>query len=301
MRPRFQWATGKRTFDLGERTLIMGVVNVTPDSFSDGGKFAGLESAVEHALRLLAEGADILDIGGESTRPGASVGADPSVPAEEEILRVVPVIKGILKRRPDAAISIDTYKSITARAAIAAGAEIVNDVSGMAWDSEMAKTVAECRCGVVLMHTRGTPNEWHNLPKLNDPVNTVISELQERIRSTVSAGTERSHVVVDPGLGFGKRFEENYPLISHLHEFAKLGFPLLVGPSRKSFIGRTVGRRLGELSGEEVKDLPPDQRLHGTIAAVTSCVLQGAHIIRVHDVRPTVEAAAVADAILASN
>ncbi len=303
MRQRFTWNLGKRRLALGDRTLVMGVVNVTPDSFSDGGLFADRSDAIQHGIRLIAEGADILDIGGESTRPGiplSSVGVNEGVSAKEEIGRVIPVIEGVLLGKPDAVISIDTYKAETARAAIAAGAEIINDVSGFTWDNEMPQTAANLECGVVLMHTRGTPKEWRGLDQLTNPAEVVLHELVAIIRHATKAGITRDRLVVDPGFGFGKRFNENYPLLAHFGEFSALDVPLLVGPSRKSFIARTIAERLAEVTGTELAELPANQRLYGTLAAVTACVLQGAHIVRVHDVRATVEAVAIADAILAS-
>jgi dihydropteroate synthase len=257
---------------------------------------------VVHALKLLEEGADILDIGGESTRPGAKVESgkrrEGVVSAQEELDRILPVIEGVLKQKPQAVISVDTYKSETARAAVAAGAEIVNDVSGFTWDPEMARTLAELRCGAVMMHTRGQPEEWSKLPPLEDPVGTVMREMGEAVAFALRTGISRESVVVDPGFGFGKRFSENYPLLSRFREFANLGFPLLAGPSRKSFIGRVVGKRLAEIAGTEAKDQPAPDRLFGTLAAVVACVLQGAHIVRVHDVAATVQAVAVADEML---
>lgn len=292
MRPRYIWCLRARALELGERTLIMGVVNVTPDSFFGGGRFTDPAGAVEHAIQMLQDGADLVDIGGESTRPGAQAGADPqaTVSAEEEMQRVLPVIAGVRARHPDAVLSVDTYKAAVARAAVAAGAEIVNDVSGMRWDHAMAATVAELGCGVVLMHMRGRPAEWRKLPPLRDGVELVSRELEERARAAIEAGVERDRMVLDPGLGFGKSFEENYPLLARFVEFHKLGYPLLSGPSRKSFIGRTLRR--------DGKDAAPEERLHGTLAAVAASILQGAHIVRVHDVSAAVEAAKVADAIL---
>ncbi len=303
MRQTFTWNLGKRSLALGERTLVMGVVNVTPDSFSDGGLYADRSAAIQHGIRLIAEGADIVDIGGESTRPGiplSAVGIKEGVSAQEEIGRVIPVIEGVLLAKPDAVISIDTYKAETARAAIAAGAEVVNDVSGFTWDNEMPQTVASLECGVVLMHTRGTPKQWRGLDTLNNPVEVVLRELTAIVQRATKAGITRDRLVVDPGFGFGKRFNENYPLLAHFGEFDALELPLLVGPSRKSFIGRTIAERVATLVGVELAELPANQRLYGTLAAVTACVLQGAHIVRVHDVRATVEAVAVADAILAA-
>jgi dihydropteroate synthase len=276
----------------------MGVVNVTLDSFSDGGLFADRSAAIQHGIRLIAEGADILDIGGESTRPGVAVGSYADISANEEIRRTIPVIDGLLSAKPDAVISIDTYKSETARAAIDAGATIVNDVSGLLWDPTMAETAAKLESGLILMHTRGTPTEWRNLPKLEDPIATVLLELGTAVEQAVAAGITRDRLVLDPGFGFGKRFDDNYPLLAHFSEFSRLGLPLLAGPSRKSFIGRAVGRRMAEIAGTEPRDASADQRLYGTLAAITACVLQGAHIVRVHDVRAAVEALAVVDAIV---
>ncbi len=309
MRSVFQWNLGGRSLELGKRTLIMGIVNVTPDSFSDGGQFLDRDQAVAHAERLLEEGADILDIGGESTRPGARVEIDPSkkdesksvaaanaksspaaVSAEEELKRVLPVIAELKKKRPTAVLSIDTYKADVARAAITAGAEIVNDVSGFRWDPRMAKTAAELKCGVVLMHMRGRPEEWRTLPPPGDIVLLVKRELKEWAEKAVLAGVRRERIVLDPGFGFGKSFDENYPLLGRFGELQAAGFPLLAGTSRKSFIGRTLGK-----GG---KDAPPEGRLYGTLATQTALILKGAHIVRTHNVKAAVEAARVADAIL---
>ncbi len=294
MRPRFSWKLRSRELALGERTVIMGVLNVTPDSFSDGGKFFASEKAIEHGLRMLEEGADILDIGGESTRPGATLEAAdsgaPLVSAAEELQRVLPVIEGILRARPDAVISIDTYKGGTARQAVAAGAEIVNDVSGFLWDREMAPACAELRCGVVLMHTRGKPDQWRRLPQLSSIAVAVEHDLGNRVQAAFDGGVERARIVLDPGFGFGKSFDDNYPLLAHLDQLQRLGFPLLAGTSRKSFVGRTVGKRIGH-------DAPASERLCGSLAAMVASILHGAHIVRVHDVRPAVEAASVADAV----
>lgn len=290
MRPRFTWKLRRRELRLGERTLVMGVVNVTPDSFSDGGQFLAPEQAVAHGLEMLGDGADILDIGGESTRPGAKSSGERGVPEEEELRRVMPVVEGVLKQRPDAIVSVDTYKSGVARRAVEAGAEIVNDVSAFRWDRQMAETCAELGCGVVLMHMRGRPEEWRTLPPLQDAVELVSRELKHYAAVAVAAGVAREHIVLDPGFGFGKNFEENYPLLAGLRDLHHLGFPLLAGTSRKSFLGRTLAR--------EGKDAPPAERLYGTLAAVTASILEGAHIVRVHDVREAVDAAKVADQIL---
>jgi dihydropteroate synthase len=290
MRAIFQWNIGSRVLELGRRTLIMGVVNVTPDSFSDGGLYLDAEKAVVRAEQLLDEGASIIDVGGESTRPGAS---DP-VSEEEERRRVVPVIRDLKRRRPDAVISVDTYKASVARAAAEAGVEVVNDVSGFRWDpgSKMAKTLAELKVGAVLMHTRGRPEEWRSLPPIGDPLLMVKRDLRQWAEAATLAGIKRDRLVLDPGFGFGKRFEENYPLLAHFAELQQMGFPLLAGVSRKSFIGRTLGR--------DGKDAGIAERLYGTLAAETGLILKGAHIIRTHDVRFAVDAARVADAIVAS-
>ena len=297
MRASYQWQLRSRTLALGARTLIMGVVNVTPDSFSDGGQFLASENAVAHALQLLDEGADIVDIGGESTRPGVPVAAEDStrkqsVTEEEELSRVMPVIEGILKERPESVISIDTYKSGVARRAVESGAEIVNDVSALQWDSAMAKTCGDLGCGVVLMHTRGRPSEWRNLPLAADITSVVMHDLANRAQVALDSGIPRQGIVMDPGFGFGKNFDENYPLLANLERLQKLGFPLLAGTSRKSFIGRTVGSRTGG------GDKKPSERLYGSAAATVASILHGAHIVRVHDVAAAVEAAAVADEVL---
>jgi dihydropteroate synthase len=314
MRPVFYWNLGSRSLELGKRTLIMGILNVTPDSFSDGGEFFDGDRALKHGLRLLEEGADIVDIGGESTRPGARVEAasensgsteEPqtkrlavaAVSAEEEVRRVIPVIAGLKKEYPAAVISVDTYKAAVARAAVEAGAEIVNDVSGFRWDAHMLNTLADLRCGAVLMHMRGRPEQWRNLPPPEDVVSLVKGELERSAEATVSAGVDRRRIVLDLGFGFGKSFDENYPLIAHFDDLHGLGFPLLAGTSRKSFLGRTM-------SGESVageKKIPPPERLFGTLASETALILKGTHVIRTHDVKASLQAARVADAILQGN
>jgi dihydropteroate synthase len=308
MRAVFQWSLGARTLELGKHTLIMGIVNVTPDSFSDGGAFFDSEKATAHALQLLDEGADIVDIGGESTRPGASVAAQtttkdktvanaaairPSVSAEEELRRVLPVITAIRNARPDAVISIDTYKASVARAAAAAGAEIVNDVSGLLWDKQMVWTIAEIKCGAILMHTRGRPEEWHALPPPGDVVLMVKRELRERVEAAVQGGIRRERIALDPGFGFGKKLEENYPLLSRFQDFQSLGFPLVAGTSRKSFIGRMLTK--------DGKDAALSDRVYGNLAVHTALILKGAHILRTHNVKAAVEGARVADIILTAH
>lgn len=301
MRPVYQWNLGSRALELGRRTRIMGVLNVTPDSFSDGGQFLDRDRAVEHALKLLVEGADIIDIGGESTRPGAKVqqvtskgaprpDSTASVSEKDELERVIPVIKGLKEKKPEALISIDTYKANVARAAVKAGAEIVNDVSGFRWDPEMKKVLAELKCGAVLMHMRGRPDEWHNLPPIGDPVLLVKRELRQWAQDATLSGIRRDSLVLDPGFGFGKSFEENYPLLARFAQFQEIGFPMLVGTSRKSFIGRTLA--------QDGKDAPVDRRLYGTLATESALIVAGAHIVRTHDVKATYEISRIADAVV---
>lgn len=313
MRPRYQWDIGRRRLALGERTFIMGVLNVTPDSFSDGGLYIDPNAAVAHGLELLDQGADILDIGGESTRPGTptATGVGPAlagaVSAQQEIDRVLPVIEALKRERPDVVLSIDTYKAVVARYAIEAGVEIVNDVSGFTWDSVMRTTVAERPCGAILMHVRGLPHEWSSLPPAHDLVPLVREELRARATEALDSGIRRNTIVLDPGFGFGKNMDENYPLLARFAEFHPLGFPLLAAVSRKSFLGKTVATRLTEIAASHnahpdtlpkpIK-LPPVARDHATLAAVVAAALSGAHIVRVHAVRPAVEALAIADAVL---
>jgi dihydropteroate synthase len=288
MRPVFDWKLGNRSLTLGKRTLVMGIVNVTPDSFSDGGEHFSPRDAVAHALKLLDEAADIVDIGGESTRPGAKVGEkNASVTPEEELRRVLPVIAEIKRERASAVISIDTYKARVARAAVDGGAEIVNDVSGLQWDPEMKKALAGMTSGIVLMHTRGRPDEWKSLSSVADPVVLVKRELRERGDAAVLAGIKRDRIVLDPGFGFGKRLEENSPLLKRFHEFHELRYPLLAGVSRKSFIGRALARN--------GKDAAMSDRLFGTLGAEIALALKGAHIIRTHDVRACVDALRLVD------
>lgn len=287
-RPSYIWELHRQKLELGARTVVMGVLNVTPDSFSDGGQFLSRDHAVGHALQMLDEGADIVDIGGESTRPGARIG-EKGVSPEEELERVLPVIEDVLRERPAAIISVDTYKHEVARACIAAGAEIVNDVSALRWDPEMAAAVAELKCGAILMHSRGRPEEWRKLPPSPDIVSEVKKDLQEWSGLALENGIEKARIVLDPGFGFGKSFEQNYPLLAGFDKLHELEFPLLSGTSRKSFIGRTLA--------SDGHDAPVGQRLYGTLATVVASVLKGAHIVRVHDVRVAVEAVKVTDEI----
>ncbi len=273
-RPRFDWQLRTRTLALGEETLLMGILNLTPDSFSDGGQFISPQAALDQALRLLDEGAAILDLGGESTRPGSA-----PITAEEEQTRILPVLAAILKARPDAVVSIDTYHASTARHAAEAGAEIVNDVSGLLWDREMPSTVAETRCGLVLTHTRGTPQEWATQTRLapSEVIPAVLEGLRSQLATASDAGIPANAIVLDPGFGFGKRGEENFTLHSHLADLQTLDYPLLVGTSRKGFLGKSI---------------------HATTASNVAAILAGAHILRVHEIRPAAEASTVADKIL---
>jgi dihydropteroate synthase len=296
-RQHFDWHLRTRALPLGQRTLIMGILNVTPDSFSDGGHFYSPDSApdraIAHAFQMLDEGADILDIGGESTRPNAT----PLTP-EEEQSRILPVIEAILRQRPQAILSVDTFHAATAQQAIAAGAEIVNDVSGHLWDPAMSKTCAELGCGAILMHTRGHPQDWLRQPRLaaNKILPLVLKDLHECLEAATGVGIPMDKIVLDPGFGFGKRLDENYPLLAHLDQLHQLHRPILVGVSRKSFLARVLAQRTTILS-----ETPPMQdRLNATTAANTAAILAGAHILRVHDVRPAAEAAAIADRILSA-
>jgi dihydropteroate synthase len=300
------WPLRTRSLELGRRTLVMGVINITPDSFSDGGLFLDPEAAVQQALRHLDEGADLVDLGAESTRPNSRVSprvggafdaaAGPAVRAEEEQARLLPVIEGVLAARPDAILSVDTYKASTARAALECGAEIVNDVSGLNWDPEMASVCAEFGCGVVLMHTRGRPEEWRAQPQLppDELLCSVRAGLEASLAAAAGAGIAPEAIVLDPGYGFGKRFGENYALLSRQAELLSLGRPLLAGISRKSFLGHTLAPLHGGVQA------PIAERENAGIAAMAAAIFNGASIVRVHSVRPAVEAALISDAILAA-
>jgi dihydropteroate synthase len=266
--------------DLFRRTHIMGVLNVTPDSFSDGGRYLDTDKAVKRALEIEKEGADIIDIGGESTRPGAI----PLSP-EEELSRVIPVIER-LKSRLKIPISIDTYKASVAREAIQAGASIINDISGLRFDPDMASVASEYDVPVVIMHIKGTPRDMQVNPFYQDLIGEIIGYLQEGISIALKAGVDKDRIIIDPGIGFGKSFEHNLEIINRLDEFKSLGMPVLFGPSRKSFIGKIL-------------DLPADDRLEGTAAAVAIGIMKGANIVRVHDVSSMVRVARVAEAIKA--
>ncbi len=276
-----EWRLGNRTLTLGARTLVMGVLNVTPDSFSDGGRFYDFGAAVGRAEELIAEGADIIDVGGESTRPGSE-----PVTAEEELRRVLPVIE-TLSKGGRVAVSVDTTKSEVARAALDAGADIINDISALRFDYRVADECARAGAGLVLMHMRGTPATMQRMPPVADIFSEVIHGLRAGVAMAERRGVARRQIAIDPGIGFGKSAAQNVELIARLDRLAG-EFPdlaLLVGTSRKSFIGKLLG------------GAPVTERLHGTMASVAAAILRGAHIVRVHDVRAAVETARVTDAI----
>jgi dihydropteroate synthase len=285
-RRKFRLRLPTRTLMLGERTLVMGVLNVTPDSFSDGGAFLEPRRAVEHALEMEKAGADLLDIGGESTRPGST-----GTPVETELARILPVLEG-LRGVLKIPISIDTRKSQVAEAAISAGAQIINDISGLRCDPRIAEVAARRGVPLILMHMRGEPGTMQKKPFARDVMKDVTLGLRASIAKAQKAGVRKSQIIIDPGIGFGKSFEQNYELLRKLPELAKLGYPLLVGTSRKGFLGATLARN--------GKPAPPEERLWATAATVTASVLGGAHIVRVHDVAEMAQVARVADCLLGS-
>ena len=292
-RGRFDWRLRTQGLALGERTQIMAIVNLTTDSFSgDGLAEAGMEASVAAALAALDLGADIVDLGAESTRPGAEAAS-----TEEEQGRLLPVLEALLKERPGAIVSMDTYHANTARVAAAAGAEIVNDVSGLLWDEGMAAAVAASGCGLVLMHTRGRSKEWRTQPALEPRevvVPVVMGGLRKQLAVALGAGVPREKIVLDPGFGFGKLGSENFVLLARLERLRELGYPVLAGVSRKGFLGEAV-REL------QLPDMPVSEaRLMATVAGNVAAVLQGAHVLRVHDVQAAREAAVVADEVLKS-
>ncbi|MEW5798057.1 MAG: dihydropteroate synthase [Bacteroidota bacterium] len=271
-----------KLFDFTKRTFIMGVLNVTPDSFSDGGKYIDPHRAVARAMQMIEEGSDIIDVGGESTRPRGMYGEGAKkISAEEEVERVIPVIQKI-RSSTDAVISIDTYKSTVAEEALRAGASIVNDISGLKFDPAVASVAARYNAALVLMHIQGTPETMQQNPTYADVVHEVKEELRQSIENAKSASVE--NIIVDPGIGFGKNLDHNLTLLKHLAEFQELGYPVLVGTSRKGFIGVLL-------------DLPVDQRIEGTAASVAVAIMNGAQIVRVHDVKEMKRIAIIADAI----
>jgi dihydropteroate synthase len=268
---------GSVAYDLSSRTHVMGILNVTPDSFSDGGVYFDADRALKHGLKMVEDGADFIDIGGESTRPGSA-----PLPAEEEIRRVIPIIDKLTKEC-DVPISIDTYKSEVAEEALDAGASIVNDITGLHHDERLAGIVAKYSASIILMHIKGTPKTMQVAPHYDDVIEEIISYLRKSVSHAQTAGI--SQIVIDPGIGFGKTLEHNLAIIQHLKEFQQLGYPVMVGPSRKSFIGAIL-------------DLPVDQRMEGTAAVVAASILNGAAIVRVHDVKEIKRVAMVTDRIV---
>jgi len=296
-RRRFRLKLRSSVLTLGERTLVMGVLNVTPDSFSDGGKFFDVRRAVERALAIEREGADLLDVGGESTRPGAE-----ETPAAEELRRVLPVLEA-LRGRLKIPVSIDTRKAAVAEIALGAGAEMVNDVSGLRHDARMAEVTARRGVPLILMHMRGEPGTMQEGPFARDVMKDVSAGLRRSVAAARRAGVAKGQIVVDPGIGFGKSFAQNYELLRRMDELAGLGYPLLVGTSRKGFLGATLmgergGRGDRRGGGAKAKIVPPEERVWATAASVTASILGGAHIVRVHDVVEMVQVARVADAVL---
>ena len=269
---------------LGVRTLVMGVLNVTPDSFSDGGKFFDAERAIEQALAMERGGADLLDVGGESTRPGSA-----GISAQEELARVLPVLQA-LRGRLKIPVSIDTQKMEVAEAALGAGAQIINDISGLKSDPRIAEVAARRRVPLILMHMRGEPRTMQARGFARDVMQDVMQGLRKSVGVARKSGVGKSQIILDPGIGFGKSFAQNYELLQKLAQLAKLGYPLLVGTSRKGFLGATLAR--------EGKPVPPEERIWGTAATVTASILNGAHIVRVHDVAEMVQVARVADCLL---
>jgi dihydropteroate synthase len=286
-RKRFRMRLRSHTLMLGERTLVMGILNVTPDSFSDGGAYLDTETAVARALQLEREGADIVDIGGESTRPGA-----PPVSAEEELGRILPVIK-VLRGKLRVPMSVDTRRAEVAEAALSSGAEIVNDVSGLRNEPRLGEVARRARAPLVLMHMRGTPQTMQRGPFARDVMRDVMAGLRQSIARAKRAGVTRTQILVDPGIGFGKSHAQNFEILARLPELAKLGCPILIGTSRKSFLGKALAK-----PGES--PVPPDERLLGTAATVTASILGGAHIVRVHDVAEMAQVARVTDSMLNS-
>jgi dihydropteroate synthase len=285
-RKKFRLTLPSRVLVLGERTLVMGVLNVTPDSFSDGGRYFSVKNAVEAALAMQRAGADILDIGAESTRPGSS-----GISAAEEVARLLPVLQA-LRGRLKIPVSVDTRKATVAELAVGAGAELLNDVSGLKHDPGLPEVAARHRVPLILMHMRGTPRTMQKLPFAKDALRDVTAGLRQSVSIARRAGVAKSQIILDPGIGFGKSYAQNYELIAKLPALAKLGYPLLVGTSRKGFLGATLARH--------GKPAPPGQRIWGTAATVTASILNGVHIVRVHDVGEMLQVARVCDALVSS-
>ena len=291
-RRKFRLKLRSRTLILGPRTLLMGVLNVTPDSFSDGGNFFSQEKALQHALQMERDGADLLDIGAESTRPGSL-----SINAEEEWSRLAPVLAA-LRTRLKIPISIDTRKSEVAAKGIESGAEIINDVSGLNHDPRIAEISARARVPLILMHMRGEPQTMQQKPFARDALKDVTHGLRASLSVAHRAGVPNSQMVLDPGIGFGKSYAQNYQLLAELPQLAKLGFPLLVGTSRKGFISKTLAQDAKSAPAASPAGIAAEIKIWGTAATVTASILQGAHIVRVHDVAQMLSVARIADCIL---
>jgi dihydropteroate synthase len=286
-RKRFRLRLRSRALILGERTLVMGVLNVTPDSFSDGGDFLDTETAIGRALQMEKEGAHIIDVGGESTRPGSA-----PVSEAEELRRILPVIEG-LRGKLGVPISVDTQRSAVAKTAQEAGAEIINDVSGLRTDPSLAEIARRARAPLILMHMRGTPRTMQRKRFAHDVMREVKAGLQDSIARARQAGLAKSQLLIDPGIGFGKSHEQNFEILARMPELVRLGCPIVIGTSRKGFLGKVLARH-GEAP------LPPDERLLGTAATVTASILGGAHVVRVHDVTEMARVARVADRLIDS-
>jgi len=272
------------TLTLGKRTLVMGVLNVTPNSFSDGGKFFDAQRAVQHALAMQNDGADIVDVGAESTRPGSE-----GISVAEELGRLLPVLER-LRGKLKIPISVDTQKASVAEMALGAGAEIINDISGLRTDPELARVAAQHEAALILMHMRGTPRTMQKGPFARDVTRDVVSGLEQSIATAKKYGMARSQIVIDPGIGFGKNYAQNYELLAKLPELAKLGYPLMIGTSRKGFLGATLAKN--------GKPAPVEERIWATAATVAASILNGAHVVRVHDVAEMKQIALVTDALL---
>jgi dihydropteroate synthase len=278
MRKRFNLKLRHHDLTFGERTFVVGVINITPDSFSDGGQNFDPATALQRAIEMEAEGADIIEIGGESTRPGAT-----PVPLEEELARVLPLLEA-LQDRVSLPISVDTYKNEVARQAIACGASLINDISALRFDETIANTIAETGAGLILMHMRGEPATMQQMEASQDIFAEIERDMKSALEKAVQSGVEREQIIFDPGIGFGKTLEQNLAILNHLERFEKLNLPIMIGTSRKSFIGRITGR-------------PTPERIFGTAASVAAAILRGAHLVRVHDVKEMVEVARLTDAI----
>jgi dihydropteroate synthase len=291
-RKLFRLRLPSRTLVLGRRTLVMGVLNITPDSFSDGGKFFNPHRAIDHALTMQRQGADILDVGAESTRPGSA-----GITIVEELRRLLPILQA-LRGKLKIPISIDTRKAAVAEIALSTGADIINDVSGLKNDPRIAEVAARHRVPLILMHMRGEPRTMQKTPFARDVMKDVTQGLRASIQKARAAGVLKSQIIIDPGIGFGKSFQQNYALLDKLPELAKLGYPLLVGTSRKGFLGATLAlTKKGR--ARNAKPAPPEDRIWATAATVTASILRGAHIVRVHDVPEMLQVARVADYLLA--